>query len=177
MLVNPLFSARHLWSHAEVMAVVAASGCQVYGTSPRWMHVDDCTWYKRVPDPAERYRAFLAGWRRALPYFLTGVPQDGPGDPAPDTVVDALSALAQRISDYAAGACSVEAMDYPAAVSSYLDAAGEPQIRSCSAALRAAYQALDAGSAEELVARYRGAGALGSHWGVPYHYLCFHRMG
>jgi Asp-tRNA(Asn)/Glu-tRNA(Gln) amidotransferase A subunit family amidase len=92
-------------------------------------------------------------------------------------VFDGLAELVQRISDYVAGAGPIHAVRYPASVSAYLDAADQPEIRSCNAGLRAAYEALDSASADELIEKYRAGGALGPHWGVPYHYQCFQRLG
>jgi dTDP-4-dehydrorhamnose reductase/predicted O-methyltransferase YrrM len=178
-LVNPFVTSRLLWSYPELFSLIEEAGCEFYSCSPRWVSYDHFQWYKRVSSPAEHRDALLENWRRALPYFLTGLPLSSPveSEAAPDEVINTIAEWIDRISAFTREQNPKESIEllptiaYPDGLDQYLRGSHNKDLKRFSQELKRLYDVLCEDDQKRLIDTYSSL-SLSHLWGSAYHYLC-----
>jgi SAM-dependent methyltransferase len=177
-LVNPFVSSQFLWSYDEILQTIEKHECVLYSTSPVWTSFKNYKWYKDTTSFNEIHKEFMLDWRRAFPYFLTGIaPAGREVPPASDEVVESVKKLVDLMSAYSVSSVNdeirLENIRYPEEMRSYLAGVGDQDIEQFNDDMQGIFQIAQGTSFQDLVRAYRNSSILGGLWGTAYHYVTF----
>jgi len=176
--VNPFVSSQFLWSYDEILETIEKHECVLYSTSPVWTSFKNYKWYKDTSSFNDIHREFMLDWRRALPYFLTGIAPTGREvPPASDEVIESVRKLVDLMSAYSVSPVNdeirLEDIRYPEQMRYYLANVGDRGIEQFNDDMQGLFQTVQGTSLPDLVRVYRNSGILGGLWGTAYHYVTF----
>jgi hypothetical protein len=177
-LVNPFYTTNYLWSFPEVLTILQDEMCEFYSSSPVWSTHQHYNWYKNIISPEKKHELVIDDWSSNLAYFLTGLrPQDSRCRIADSSV---LNAVVRLVSDFSEAGNSLSenpvVLEYPLALSHYLDTHPDTLIKLFGVELRSLMNALkNESNPVSLIRSYTNSQILRSCWGTAYHYICFQR--
>lgn len=173
-LISP-WTNNHLWTYQEIIPIIEESGCEFYGSSPKWAKVDSFDWYKNLHTSSERHHSLLESWGSAFPYFMTGMPPSGQQNPLPSLeVLQSVVDFVGDISNYTSPEVSAaEVPEYPAPLHQYFNQCEDTSVNKFNSDMKMLYDAARGDSLDNLLATYRSCKVFRSTWGAHYHYVCF----
>jgi len=175
VLVSPFVSWKGLWCYHEVLALLEQADCEFYSSSPRWVSVDNFTWYKNVTERRHRHERILEQWNRYFAYFLTGQEiGEGTIGPAPAEVVESVDELVKTISGFVfSDDVLVDELNYPDPLDEYLDRCQDASLTAVNQDMKALFEAVQGDDLEKVSADYQQAKFLRNLWGTHGHYISF----
>lgn len=175
VLASPFVSWKYLWSYPELLPVVYRSGCEFLSSSPRWVSVDQFSWYKDVPDFEKRCETIRTEWFKYFGFFLTGVwPDHTQSQSATPKIVQAVSDFVSTVSDFLDnGDVTARVPVYPRVLHDYLDTISHGIFLAFGEEMTRLFAALGSEKADNLMEIYSGCEILRNLWGVPAPYASF----
>ncbi len=174
-LLNPFVSWKHFWTYQKFIPLLDEAGCEFYSSSPKWASLDSFLWYKNVSNKEDRHQRLLNDWYRNFSYFLTGLPSSsGEIEPATPDVVEAVSKLVERISEYiSSDNLSIDSVSYPLQLDNYLRKSRIEELLLFNEEMKKLFDVIKSPYFADLISCYHGTKYVRMLWGVPCHYICF----
>ena len=175
VLVSPFVSWKGLWCYHEVLALLEQADCEFYSSSPRWVSVDNFTWYKNVADRRHRHERILEQWNSCFAYFLTGMMIDeGAIGPAPVEVVESVDELIKSISGFVfSDDILADELHWPDLLDEYLGRCQDAGLKAVNSEIKGVFEAVQGDDLEKVSAGYQQTEFLRNLWGTHGHYISF----